>query len=1033
MRGVGELERKTQDRVVKLFSEKLGYTYLGNWHERENNSNIEAGYLRKYLTRKGYNEELIIRAIDQLSKAIGNQIDKLYYVNKEVYSLIRYGAKVKENIGDNHKTVYFINFDDVYDNDFYIAEEVSIKGENKKRPDIVLYVNGIALGVLELKRSTVSISEGIRQNLDNQSSNFIRPFFHTMQMVMAGNDTEGLKYGTIETKEKYYLTWKEDENKDGRIKEELFFKIRKLVSDEKHLLNKQLIGFCHKERLLQIIHDFVVFDRGIKKLCRPNQYFGVRTATDRVKSREGGIIWHTQGSGKSLTMVWLTKWIRENIPESRILIITDREELDIQIEKVFKGVDEDIYRTKSGKDLIEKLNDTTPLLMNSLIHKFGRKEGELKDSDYDQYIEDIKKSLPKDFRVKGDIYVFVDECHRTQSGKLHDAMKLILPNALFIGFTGTPLLKKDKQKSIEVFGGYIHTYKFDEAVKDKVVLDLQYEARDVDQDITSQEKIDKWFEVKTKGLTDYAIAKLKQRWGTMQKVLSSKSRLSKIVNDIIFDMETKDRLQNGRGNALLVAGSIYEACKFYELFQAENFKKCAIISSYSPNINDIKGESTGEDLNTESLEKYEVYQKMLNGKKPEEFEEEVKNQFINEPAQMKLLIVVDKLLTGFDAPPATYLYIDKKMRDHGLFQAICRVNRLDGEDKEYGYIVDYKDLFKSLEKSVNDYTSEAFDSYEKEDIEGLLTGRLEKATEKLETALEGLKALCEPVEPPKDTLAYIRYFVAHDTLDKEAVKENEQKRQALYKLVVAFIRAYANIANEMESAGYSNQEAQDIINETKYYDNIRHEVMHASGDYVDLKSYEGGMRHLIDSYILAKDSQKISEFDDLSLVELIVARGVEAVDSLPEGIRKNKEAAAETIENNVRRLIIDETPTNPKYYEKMSAILDEIIRLRKEQVVDYKEYLKRIVELTKQSKDPGTSNSYPNTINSKAKRALYDNLDQDENLVLVVDEDLRLNRPDGWRNTKIKKRLVRNIIMRHITDKAKVDEILEIVEKQGEY
>lgn len=1030
MRGVGQVERKTQDRIVKLFSDKLGYTYLGNWHKRENNTNIEEEYLQKYLVRKGYGLDLIKRAVDKLSKAAGNQVDKPYYVNKEVYSLLRYGAQVKEEVGDNHNTVFFINFDDVYDNDFYIAEEVSIKGERTKRPDIVLYVNGIALGVLELKRSTVSISEGIRQNLDNQTVNFIKHFFHTMQLIMAGNDTEGMKYGTIETKEKYYLTWKEDE----KANDPLSIKVKELISDLEYLIDKQIVGLCHKERFLEIIHDFVAFDSGSKKLCRPNQYFGVKASVARVKQREGGIIWHTQGSGKSLIMVWLAKWIRENISQSRILIITDRDELDKQIEKVFKGVDEDIYRTKSGKDLIEKLNATTPLLLNSLIHKFGRKEGDLKESDYDQYIDELKSHLPRDFRAKGDIYVYVDECHRTQSGKLHEAMKLILPNALFIGFTGTPLLKEDKQKSIEVFGGYIHTYKFDEAVRDKVVLDLQYEARDVEQEITSQDKIDKWFEAKTKGLTDYAVVKLKQRWGTMQKVLSSKSRLAKIVNDIIFDMETKDRLQNGRGNAILVAGSIYEACKYYELFQSEGLKKCAIVTSYTPNIDDIKGETTGEDLDTENIEKYEIYQQMLDGKNPEDFEEEVKKQFIDDPAQMKLLIVVDKLLTGFDAPPATYLYIDKKMQDHGLFQAICRVNRLHGDDKEYGYIVDYKDLFKSLEKSVTDYTSEAFATYEKEDIEGLLTNRLDKARERLDSALESLKALCEPVSPPKDTLAYIRYFVAEDTLDKDAVKENEQKRIALYKYVVAFIRAYANIANEMEEAGYTKQEIQEIINETKYYDKIRHEVMYAAGDYVDLKAYEGDMRHLIDTYISARESEKVSEFDDLSLIELIVAKDTAAVESLPDGIKRNQEAVAETIENNVRRLIIEETPTNPKYYEKMSVLLDEIIRLRKEQVEDYQEYLKRIVEFTKQMKNPSTSVNYPSNINSGAKRALFDNLERDEELVLAIDEDLRYNRPDGWRGSKIKERQVKyTIIGRYIEDEEKRDEIFEIVKKQGEY
>ncbi len=498
-------------------------------------------------------------------------------------------------------------------------------------------------------------------------------------------------------------------------------------------------------------------------------------------------------------------------------------------------------------------------------------------------------------------------------------------------------------------------------------------------------------------------------------------------------METKDRLQNGRGNAILVAGSIYEACKYYELFQAEGFKKCAIISSYVPNVNDLKGETTGEDADTESIEKYEIYQKMLNGKKPEEFEEEVKKQFINDPAQMKLLIVVDKLLTGFDAPPATYLYIDKKMQDHGLFQAICRVNRLDGEDKEYGYIVDYKDLFKSLEKSVADYTSEAFDEFDKEDVEGLLTNRLEKAKEKLDTAIESLKSLCEPVAPPKDTLAYIRYFCAEDTSDQEALKENEQKRQALYKYTVAFIRAYANIANEMEEAGYSKDEIEAIKKDVKYYDTIRAEVMHAAGDYIDLKAYEPAMRHLIDTYISAEESEKISEFDDLTLIELIVARGTDAINSLPEGIKKNKEAAAETIENNVRRLIIDETPTNPKYYEKMSILLDELIKQRKEQVSDYEEYLKKIVELTKKVKNPSYSNNYPKSINSSAKRALYDNLDQNEELSLAIDKEIRYSKPDGWRGNKIKERKVKYAIGRHIEDEEKLEEIFEIVKNQGEY
>ena len=382
---------------------------------------------------------------------------------------------------------------------------------------------------------------------------------------------------------------------------------------------------------------------------------------------------------------------------------------------------------------MQALDAGTEWLMCSLIHKFGASD-EISDKDIEAYVEEIRQSLPKGFRAKGEMFVFVDECHRTQSGKLHEAMTTLLPEAMLIGFTGTPLLKDDKRRSIETFGPYIHTYKYDEAVDDGVVLDLRYEARDIDQDLTSPAKVDEWFELKTRGLTDVAKAQLKQRWGTLRRVLSARDRLEKIVADIMMDMARRDRLKNGSGNALLVSDSIYSACRFFEMFQQTDLAgKCAIVTSYRPSAASIKGEGGSEGL-TERLRQYDIYRRMLAAhfnepeetamRKVERFEKEVKKRFIEEPGQMKLLIVVDKLLTGFDAPPATYLYIDKPMQDHGLFQAICRVNRLDGEDKEYGYVIDYKDLFRSLEQSVRDYTGEAFDGYDKDDVEGLLKDRL---------------------------------------------------------------------------------------------------------------------------------------------------------------------------------------------------------------------------------------------------------------------------------------------------------------------
>ena len=1022
MSKVGQRERTTQNRVVRLFRDSLRYDYLGNWEYREGNSNIEEDLLRAYLQRRGYEGALIDRALFKLRQAATDQSKELYYVNKDVYSLLRYGVKVKADVGDQTQTVWLIDWEHPRENDFAIAEEVTVTGVHTKRPDVVLYVNGIALGVLELKRSIVSIGEGIRQNLDNQKKDFIQPFFATVQIIMAGNDTEGLRYSVIETPEKYYLKWKEEDD-DSAIG---------------NPLDRHLTQLCNKERLLEIIHDFIVFDAGTKKVCRHHQYFSVRAAQARVRQREGGIIWHAQGSGKSLVMVWLTKWIREHIPDARVLIITDRTELDEQIEGIFHGVDEDIYRTTSGQDLLDKLNDTKPWLICSLIHKFhGREEG-----DVDGYIADLRRSLLPGFQPKGDIYVYVDECHRTQSGKLHQAMKEILPNAMFIGYTGTPLLKADKQTSLEVFGSYIHTYKFDEAVQDGVILDLLYEARDVDQVITSQEKIDRWFEAKTRGLSPVGLAQLKQRWGTMQRVLSSKSRLEQIVNDIALDMETKDRLASGRGNAILVAGSIYQACRYYELLVDQGFTKCAIVTSYRPSIYDVRGEETGAGL-TEKLRQYAIYRKMLaeHFGLPEdeamthvdEFEQEVKRRFVKEPGQMKLLIVVDKLLTGFDAPPATYLYVDKRMRDHGLFQAICRVNRLDGEDKPYGYIVDYRDLFRSLEKSIHDYTSEAFDAYDREDVEGLLTGRLEKGRQRLEEAREAIKALCEPVAPPRDTQDYLHYFCAQDTADKDALRDNERKRILLYKLTVSLIRAYANLASEMPDAGYSPQEIAQVKREVEYYEKVRQEVKLASGDYVDFKRYEPAMRHLLDAYIRAEESEKVSALDDMSLIQLIVERGAAAVDELPEGIRANPEAIAETIENNVRRVIIDEHPVNPKYYERMSDLLDTLIQQRKAEALEYAQYLAKVVELTRQVQNPAKGPSYPATLDTPAKRALYDNLGNDEKLAIALDTVIRSTKKADWRGDLVKEREIKYVIYETVDDEDEVEPIFELVKNQREY
>ena len=1047
MSTVGQRERATQNRVVQLFQTHLGYRYLGNWEARPNTRNIEADLLRSWLSRQGISETLIAKALRELDQAAAlGDSQNLYDANKAVYGLLRYGVKVKAGAGEQTQTVPLIDWKHPDNNDFALAEEVTLKGQNTRRPDIVLYVNGIALGILELKKGSVDVAKGIHQSLDNQRKEFHRAFFTTQQLVMAGNDTQGLRYGTIETAEKYYLSWKEENPRYNPKTDPKSHKylptIDPAIGD--NALDTALVRLCAKPRLLELIHDFTVFDAGTKKTCRHNQYFGIKAAQQRVQQREGGIIWHTQGSGKSLTMVWLAKWLRENATDARVLIITDRTELDEQIEGVFHGVDEDIYRTTSGTDLIAQLNTTTPWLLCSLVHKFGSRDEADTSQSTEQFIQDLQSNLPSNFSPKGNLFVFVDECHRTQSGKLHTAMTALLPEAMFIGFTGTPLLKADKQTSLEVFGTYIHTYKFDEAVSDGVVLDLRYEARDIDQHLTSQQKVDQWFEAKTRSLSELAKSQLKKRWGTLRNVLSSQSRLEMIVNDILMDMETKPRLMDGRGNAMLVCASIYQACKTYELLSHTDLAgKCAIITSYKPGPADIKGEETGEG-ETEKLNQYAIYRRMLAEYfnepedramyRVEEFEQKVKERFKKEPGQMRLLIVVDKLLTGFDAPSATYLYIDKTMQDHGLFQAICRVNRLDGDDKEYGYIVDYKDLFKSLEGAITDYTSGAFEKYDADDVAGLLSDRIEKGRDRLEDLREQVKALCEPVRLPRHTLDYLHYFCAEDTADKEALAANEPKRVALYQAVAALLRAYANLANEMAEAGYSPHEIATIKAEVTHYDEVQEAVKRASGDYIDMKQYEPAMRRLLDSYIRADPSETISDLDDMSLIDLIVQRGTAALGQLPKGIRDNQDAVAETIENNMRRVITDESPVNPKYYDRMSELLDALIEKRRQQAISYQEYLEQVKQLAGQVKPGATQDNYPNSMDTQAKRSLYDNLGQDEALALRIDTAVRYTKKADWIGNKFKEREVARAVREESAGyNVNLDQVMELLKNQREY
>ena len=1020
-----DVERKLQNRVIHWLRDELGYMFIGDLTD-QNNEPINEKLLRKNLVKRGYSRDVIKRAIRDIQRKANNQTDSLYHVNKEIYSLLRYGDQGIRDERGNRITVHYIDWNDVEKNDFYVAEEVSVLRYNrisKKRPDLVLYLNGIAVVMFELKRSCVSSGEGIRQMLTNQKKENIQGFFSTMQLLMAGNEAEGLRYGVIETPEKYYLSWIEDTN----ATDDLSVRIRDMHDNNR--LRNGVISLCHPERLLQLIHDFIIFDAGVKKTARHNQYFAVLAAQKIIRQSKGGIIWNTQGSGKSLIMVWLAKWIIENINDSRVVIITDRDELDDQIEGLFHNVGEKyVRRAQSCADLRSILNNNEDSIICSLIHKYGHNAG--RQADIDQYTKELIADLPKDYEAKGNIIGFIDECHRTNSGKLHKAVEILMPNAVLIGFTGTPLLKTDKLTSKEVFGSYIHTYKFDEGVRDGVILDLRYEARDVNQTLSSQDKVDMWFDSKTKGLTERAKQQLKQGWATLNKLYSSRERLERIAADIIYDMSIKPRLVNDRGTAMLVAGSIYEACKYWEIFQANGFTKCAVITSYEPTIESVR--TATYDLSKESEEEYKknIYDRMLGGKTQKDFENEAKQKFIKTPAEMKLLIVVDKLLTGFDAPSATYLYIDKKMRDHDLFQTVCRTNRPDGDDKDYGYIIDYMDLFRNLQLAVKDYTSDAFDGFDKKDVEGLLKSRYDEAKAAMVNYLAAIKELFSEL---KSDIDYIDYFCGDDKVNK---------RETLYTLVSSLTRAFANCCDRLVSHySYDEKQVEELRRDIDKYNKIKDMIRLASCDYIDLKPYEADMRYMLDTYIRAEDSTIINKMEDMSLIELLIDGNTTTPVELVKEFPGDDSAKAETITNNIKFEIVKKRSSNEGYYGKMSDMLQSLIERRKIEAMSYEEYLKHVVALAKLVFHPEDDSRYPPSIkDSAACRAIYDYLD-DEDLTLKVDRAIRSSARPDWKNNRPRQQDIKNAIyvklceasMEKTEAEKRTEELFEIANRQEEY
>lgn len=863
-------------------------------------------------------------------------IDGLIKTSEKIYDNLILGKSYEERLSDGAKKSFslkYIDWETISNNEFHVTEEFTIeKTDNtKRRPDIVLFINGIPFAVIECKKAAISVKEGISQMIRNQGEKEIPNFFKFVQIVMSMNKNEA-KYATVGTPEKFWAVWHEENI--AIMKEDLEEYIKDRIITEQ---DKALYSLLSLDRVMNLLSGFIIYDKNVKKITRYQQYYSIMETIKRIKSfenedntgkRKGGLIWHTQGSGKSLTMVMLAKAIMKDktILNPKVVVVTDRVNLDKQIKNTFMHTGMSPIRANTGLHLAKILRENKASIITTIINKF-------------EAVLNLNEE-----NSDNNIFVLVDESHRTQFGEMHNRMKKVFPEACYIGFTGTPIMKKDKN-SMERFGGEIHRYTIDQAVRDGAVLPLLYEGKMVEQTV-NKNAIDMRLEMITKGLEENQKEEVMKKWSQFEKIASSVQRLELIAFDI-NDHFIKTWKNTGF-KAMLACNSKIEAVKYKKIFdEMGEIKTEVIISPPDAREGYDEVDKASKDIVKEFwdniIDKYGTQ---------EEYEESVKDEYENGD-EVDIMIVVDKLLTGYDAPKAAVLYIDKPLKDHGLLQAIARVNRLYN-GKDYGYIIDYRGLLGNLDKALEEYSEAGLNEFENSDIAGALHDISEILSE-LKSSYSSLKDIFRDIKNKNDIEEY------------EVLLEDDELRDEFYDILNSYSK-YIGIVVSSEKiySELGDQEIKKYKKELKFFQEIRKNVKLRYSDTIDHKEYEAKLQKLLDNYVNAEEIIRIT-----NPVDIFDKEKFEEEISRVKGDR----AKADTIRTRVSKKISEKYDENPSFYKKFSDRIEEVLNQYKEKRISEADYLNKMKDIMNELYKGDTASICPEIIkNNPNAKAIYGNI-----------------------------------------------------------